>query len=204
MSLFRSLYTRYEQEEEIHAGSIRPWPATYREPLPAFDLSQYSLLVRIENQIPKSINWKQLHALPSFTENRRLTSKAGWTYYGQWKGVSFQTLFSLFSTPNLYPWVRLESLNGEHALIERTALLNYRVLFECDGEALTTIYGGPLMVHNFDHYLEYSIPHLKSIILLQGEHQPYHPHTAIGFLPEKARVEHGRYYDIHHERMTTL
>lgn len=203
MTLFRSLYTRYE-EEEHQAVTLRPWPATYRFGLPHVDLSQYTLQVRIENQLAKSINAKQLAALPSFTESRRMTSKAGWTYYGQWKGITFQTLFSLFSTPHLYPWVRIETLTDQYAVIERQKLMNYRLLMESEGEPLSTLYGGPLLLHCFDYYMEYSIPHIKSIILMQGEHEYHHPSAAIGFTPENARVEPGRYYDIHHERITTL
>jgi hypothetical protein len=202
---FHSLYTRFDQEATPEAPqTLRLWPAIYREPLPAFNLADYRLQIRIENQIPKLMSMAQLATLPSFTENRRLTSKAGWTYYGQWKGVTFQTLFSLFSTPNLYPWVRLETLTGQHAILERMAILNCRLLTAGDGEPFSTLYGGPLWVHCFDHYIEYAIPHLKSIVLLQGTHQVVHPAEALGFSLAEARVMPGTYYDIHRERIATL
>ncbi len=204
MSLFRSLYTKYEQETEIYAQSIRPWPAIYRDRLPVFDINTYALQIRIENQHAKSMSLKQLATLPMFNESRRITSKAGWTYYGHWKGITFHTLFSLFTTPHLYPWVRLETLNGNNYVLERQALLNYRILIEGEGQPFSTLNGGPLWAHCFDYYLEYSIPHIKNIILMQGEHEYFHPNLDIGFTLEEARVHPGRYYDIHHEKITNL
>lgn len=201
MSLFRSLQTRYEQELELQAYSNRPWPATYREPMPEINLNSYTLQIRIENQLPKTIGLKQLASLPTFTEIRSIYSKAGWTYQGSWKGVTFQTLLSLFSTPHLYPWVRLESVTDKVYVIERRALLSYRIAMECDGQPLSVAYGGPLWAHCFDHYIEYSIPYLKSITLLQGEHSPCHPAETIGFRLDQAQVESGDYYAIHQEQI---
>jgi DMSO/TMAO reductase YedYZ molybdopterin-dependent catalytic subunit len=204
MSLFRSLQTEYEQDAEHPSKTLRSWPATYRDTVPAVNFSDFTFQIRIEGQLAKFINLKQLAALPSFTENRRITSKAGWTYYGQWKGIAFQTFMSLFSTPHLYPWVRLETLDDTQYMIERKNLMNYRVLLECDGEPLTPLYGGPLWMHCFDYYLEYSIPHLKSVVLTDGSYESTPPQAKNGFTMDKARIEPGRYYDIHHERITTL
>ncbi len=203
MTLFRSLQTRYEQKEAFTKSTF-PWPAIYRDPLPHIEPSQYALQIRIENQLPKSMPLKQLATLPSFNESRRITSKSGWTYYGHWKGLTFQTLFNLFSTPHLYPWVRIESLNGQHYLIDRKNLMNYRVITESDGNPLSVLYGGPLWVHCFDYYVEYGIPNVKSIVLLQGEHEYYHPNEALGFRLDQARVMPGSYYAIHHEKIATL
>lgn len=204
MSAFRSLYERYATEASQEKPWARPWPATYRDPLPYVKTEDFTLQIRIENQLAKTMNRRQLATLPHFTENRRITSKAGWTYYGQWKGITFQTFFSLFSTPNLYPWVRLELLDGQQVVIERTALLNYRALLECDGEDLSVLYGGPVWIHCFDYYVEYSIPHVKSIILMQGDHHYSHPHEKLGYTLDKARVEPGDYYAIHHEKIVHL
>jgi hypothetical protein len=82
--------------------------------------------------------------------------------------------------------------------------MNYRILTDCNSEPLTKVYGGPLWVHNFDYYVEYSFPHLKSITLMQGDHEYTHPNVKIGFNLENARVGPGRYYDVYHERITTL
>ncbi len=204
MSLFRSLNTRFEQSTELQPERLRPWPAIYRQPLPHLNINEYSLQLRIENQLPKVMNQKQLTSLPMFNESRRITSKAGWTYYGQWRGLTFQTLFSLFSTPHLYPWVRIEGLNGEHYIIDYPSLMNYRIIMEGEGEPLSLLYGGPIWIHNFDFYVEYGIPYVKSIILMQGEHAYNHPSEALGFKREEARVLPGQYYGMHHERMITL
>ncbi len=200
MTAFHSLY----QQEQDDTEALRPWPAVFREAVPPFDRRTFALQIRIENQLPKLVSESQLQALPSFTENRRITSRAGWTFYGQFKGTSFHTLLSLFSTPHLYPWARLESMNGQHSVMERKDLLNYRIVTEYNGQPLSTLYGGPLWVISFEEYIEYSIPHLKSIVLMQGEHTPYYPNDALGFKHEDAKLKPGRYYDIHHERMVTV
>ncbi len=202
MSRFRSLYTRYEQEEERLGGLVRPWPATYRERLPHPSLDDFTLHVGIENQHAKAMTLKQIAALPSFNENRRITSRAGWSYYGHWRGVTFHTLMNLFSNPQFYPWVRLESANGEYFIIDRQALMQYRVVLDCDGAPLSTLYGGPIWVHNFDYYTEYAMPHIQSVTLLQGTHRYHHPNQALGFDPADARVHHGEVYDIHLEKVT--
>ncbi len=204
MSLFRSLYLREEKEKELQSFSERPWPSIFRDSLPTQPMSHYSLLVKIESQLPKSIDMKQLFTMPSFNENRRITSKAGWTYYGHWKGITFQTLFSLFANAQIYPWVRMESMTGLSYVINRQDLMNYRIVTECDGKPLSSLYGGPLWIHNFDYYIEYSIPHVKTITLMQHEAGPSHPMEKLGFDLSHARVEHGKYYDIHHEKIATL
>jgi hypothetical protein len=201
MSRFHSLYTKYENEVALQSYSQRPFPALYREPVPSFNIENYTLQVRIENQLAKTVGLKQLSTLPAFKETRNIYSKAGWTYQGVWKGLSFQTLFSLFSTPQLYPWVRLETVTGDVCVLERKELLNYRIVTECDNQPLNIAYGGPLWVHCFDYYLEYAIPHVKSIILLQGEHQYQHPMEPLGFTLDQAPVASGEYYAIHQEQI---
>ncbi len=202
MSHFRSL--QVQAEDPVAQPQVHPWPAFYRDFLPTSSREEAGLEIRIENQLPKVMDYKQLASLPSFRESRRIVSKAGWMYYGQWKGITFQTLFTMFSNPHLYPWVCLESLNGSRTMIERGALMNYRLLLECDGQALSPLYGGPIWLHCFDYYVEYAFPHVCRIVLMQGEHEYTHPSQAIGFTLEQARVVPGTYYAIHHQRITTL
>jgi len=204
MSQFRSLYLKQTQTAEHLGEKSRPWPATYSQGLPKLQTGEYSMQVRCENQLPRGMTLKQLSTLPGFTESRRVSSQAGWTYYGQWKGVSFQTLFNLFATTHLYPWVRLETMNNEEILIERSQLMNYRLVLECDGEPLSPLYGGPVWIHNFDYYVEYSLAHIKNIILIQGEHEYRHPHQKLGYDLQDARVKPGQYYAIHHEKIASL
>ena len=204
MSLFRSLHVRYEEADTLADSELRPWPAVYRDKLAHISLDDFALQIRIENQLPKTMGVKQLAALPSFTENRRISSRAGWTYYGQWKGLTFQTLFALFATPNLYPWVRLETATGEEAILDRSAVMNYRLVLAGDGQPLSPLYGGPVWAHHFDEYVEYSLPSLKSITLMKGDFEPKHPAWTLGFMPEQAHVAPGTYYDMHRQRITTL
>lgn len=204
MTLFRSLYTRYEKESDLQSEQIPPWPAVYRRAIPDINLNNFSFQVRIENQLPKVMTVKQLLLLPTFNEAKNIYSKAGWMYQGRWSGLTFQTLFNLFSTPNLYPWVRLESLDNQIAVIERQALMNYRLVADCDGQPLSPLYGGPLWVQHFEQYVEYGFSHLKSVTLLQGEHEYQHPHQALGFPREDAEVSAGEYYAIHKEQIIAV
>lgn len=197
MSRFHSLYTRYEQETAMQSASGLQWPAVYRLPVHGVPSEESPLVLRSENQMPKSMSLRQLTMLPFVTETLTVYSKAGWAYAGQWKGISFQTLLNLFSTPNLYPWVRIESFNGESYVMERNRLMNYRLVLECDGKPLTPLYGGPYWMHHFKNYIEYGIPHIKSIILLQGEHEISQPMARFGFSLDEALVAPGNYQALH-------
>jgi len=202
MTRFRSLYTRLEHETQTQGETLPPWPAIYRDGLPP--LPSEALQIKIENQLPKVLTSAQLGALPMFNENRRITSRAGWTYYGHWKGVLFQTLFTMFANPAMYPWVRIESANGQHAILDRSSLANWRLITHANNEPLNTLYGGPVWMHNFDYTVEYAIPHVSKIVLMQGDYEAKHPAQAWGFNLDDARVAPGRYYDLHLERITAL
>lgn len=204
MTLFHSLNQRYESQEAEAALSQLAWPGVFRDSLPDVTHEDFQFSVGIENQHAKLMQWKQIMTLPAFNESRRITSKAGWTYYGHWKGLTFQTLFSLFSTPALYPWVRLESLTGEVMVVERMNLSNWRIITESEGKLLSPLYGGPLLLHNFDYYMEYSMSNLAKVVLMQGNYEPLYPFAKRGLKLDDARVKPGQYYAVHQEKLSTI
>ena len=199
MSRFRSLQSPLKSNE---AQEVLAWPALYRDGFVTPRLSNdFVFQIGIEKQLSKTMDMKQLQALPSFLEIRNITSKSGWTYQGKWRGVFTQTLLSLFSTPNLYPWIKLESFTGQHCILDRKSFFNSRLIWECDQQPLPVSYGGPLALHCFDHYIEYAFWQVKRIVLMTGEHEDYHPMQALGFLPEEALIASGEYYALHQQQM---
>ena len=203
--MFSSVYHRYNNQDATSAEKRQAWPGLYRDEVPSCLLEDYQLQVGVEKQTPRLLNLTQLKALPSFNEQRQLVSKTGWAYRGNWKGLTFQTLFSLFSTPHLYEWIRLESLTGDVMVVPRQELVNWRLLYECDGHPLTPLYGGPLWVHHFDFYCEFGFPHLKSMTLLQsGQYEWVHPKANLGYHLEHAKIDAGQYFLIHEERVLPL
>jgi DMSO/TMAO reductase YedYZ molybdopterin-dependent catalytic subunit len=202
MSLFRSLHL----EETSGAEKSRPWPQQFREPLPQGDLSKFTLKLQVSGQTVKTLDMKQMAILPSFMENRRIASQSGWMYYGSWKGFSMQTLLNQIPNAEQAQWIEIKTLTGKKFVTDKASLIQYRLLKEADNEALTPDYGGPLMLHHFDHYIEYAVCHVASINLLEAadSHQLEHPASRYGFALENARIQPGDYYAIHQQRITHL
>lgn len=203
MSLFRSLYTQSLGEQEAqHANPA--WPGIYFGALPKTESLKSNLSIRIENQLGKTLTIEQLKTMPITSEARAIYSQAGWMFYGQWQSIPFNTLISLFSNPQLYNWIRFETLTGQVGILDRQALHNAKIIFEAENKPLDPLHGGPFMLHTFENYIEYSIPHIHSIILLQGDHPYQHPSQARGFEPDKAIIQPGEYYAFHQNQIIHL
>lgn len=206
---FHGLYQRYETESAAASptAGATEWPPIYRGRLPHVDPVTFELEVSVENQSARSLSMAQIKALPTFSEVRLIASKFGWAYRGHWHGLTFQTLFSLFSTPHLYRWVKLESTTGEQMVIEREHLSAWRIVYACNDKPLSPLYGGPLWIHCFDHYVEYSFPHLHSMMFLQSnDHKATFPGDPLGYKLDDpmGRIQAGEYFSVHEHRVVSL
>lgn len=204
VSGFRSLNLQYEQEEALQAAQGRPWPATYRESLPNNLPANPTLQIGLANQPAKVVGFRQLATLPFTQESRRIVSKAGWAYDGHWKSLSFQTVLSLLSASPPFPSIAVESWTNQQYVLPGDILANYHILLEENHQPLSTLYGGPIWIVDFNRYIEYGIPHVKSITVLANTASEEHPMQPLGFDLENAKIQPGSYYSINQDTLLQL
>lgn len=191
--------------QDSQANAVLPWPATYRDDYVLQDTAQYTLTLSSDDEKHHHvIDWQQLIKMPSTTEVQKLHSKAGWMYQGFWATLTFQRLFAKIPGYEHYSCIRLKSLNGQEIYIPKNRMQQYRLVFKCDDKLIPPLYGGPVMVVNFENYVEYAVPQVQEICLLSTEHTMQHPNNDIGFSNTAMKVQNGNYYLIHKEHIKHL
>ncbi|MCA9841193.1 MAG: hypothetical protein KC475_03650 [Cyanobacteria bacterium HKST-UBA03] len=216
--MFHGLYQKKQQYQDAEVCDTFGWPPMYRFRLPDEHVSapqNFDFEIGLESQPSRSLTMAQIKAMPTSTEMRLIASRFGWAYRANWSCITFQTLFSLFSNPNMYEWVQMTSLNHQRMIIRRDQLSQWRLIYACNNQPLTPLYGGPLWMHNFDHYVEYGFNHIQSLKLLQTtpdipsnascKHSWFHAET-LGYKlsDDDCRIAAGTYYAIHEEKLVEL
>ena len=194
------------QTDLDHQGlSVLPWPATYRDNYVSQDSNNYLLTITSDDDKHFfQMDWQQFIKSPSTTEVQKLHSKAGWMYQGFWTTLTFPKLLARIPGYEHYSCVKLTSLNGEETYLPKNRIQQYRFVFKCDDKLIPSLYGGPVMVINFENYVEYAIPQVSAICLMSHEHTMQHPNNDIGFSNTSIKVQNGNYYLIHKEHIKHL
>lgn len=189
-------------DASVTPSPVFSWPASCRDGFVSVDSASFSLRLSTEdNRLQKDVPWQEILRLPATTEVQKLHSKSGWMMQGFWSTLTFQRLMTKMPGTEPYNWVELISLNGQRVVLPKSRLNNYRLIFKCDDKFLTPMYGGPLWVHCFEHYVEYGIPQIAEIRFLTAERPSYHPSQELGFPQTAMRVQTGNYYMIHKEQI---
>lgn len=200
---------KLQDKQQTAKNTLMPWPASYREPFVAVSHSGFSLHLKAEavNKQPeqfKQLPWDELLKSSATTEMQKLHSKSGWLYQGLWTTIGFQRLFSRLTATEQFHGCKITTLTGKTYTIPKNRLGQYRLVLKCEDKLLPPMYGGPLMIHCFDNYVEYAIQQVAEITLTLNEEALHLPNEQQGFSVTAMRAQTGNYYLINKDQIRQI
>ena len=186
--------------------AMMPWPASYREPFVPILHQAYQLELKAEvtgqlSEQSKYFSWDELLKSAATTEMQKIHSKSGWMYQGLWTTIGFQRLFAKLQGVEQFHGCQLKTLGGKTYTIPKSRLGQYRLVLKCEDKLLPALYGGPVMVHCFDNYVEYAIEQVAEVTLCLKEESLHLPNEENGFSVTAMRAQTGNYYLINKEQV---
>ncbi|MGE0134663.1 MAG: molybdopterin-dependent oxidoreductase [Dehalococcoidia bacterium] len=133
----------------IWGRAIKGWRYnTVERPLPAFDASEYRLVVDGLVERPLTFTYDELRALPGVRQVSDFHCVEGWGVDDvQWDGVRLQTLIDLAGPAANAKYVTFHSMGGvyrDSLSLQQARLPDVLVAYDMDGEPLKDDHGLPL------------------------------------------------------------
>lgn len=126
---------------------VKTWPVLQYGPVPSFDGADWDLEISGEVEIPVTLSYEALRALPRAQVHADMHCVTGWTTLdNDWEGVAFRTLRDMAKPTPAARWVIAHSTFGYTSNLSLEAMDDEDVLvaWRNHGEDLTPEHGWPL------------------------------------------------------------
>lgn len=126
---------------------VKTWPVLQYGPVPSFDGADWDLEISGEVEIPVTLSYEALRALPRAQVHADMHCVTGWTTLdNDWEGVAFRTLRDMAKPTPAARWVIAHSTFGYTSNLSLEAMDDEDVLVAWGnhGEDLTPEHGWPL------------------------------------------------------------
>lgn len=126
---------------------VKTWPVLHYGPVPSFDGADWDLEISGEVEIPVTLSYEALRALPRAQVHADMHCVTGWTTLdNDWEGVAFRTLRDMAKPTPAARWVIAHSTFGYTSNLSLEAMDDEDVLVAWGnhGEDLTPEHGWPL------------------------------------------------------------
>jgi Oxidoreductase molybdopterin binding domain len=144
LDLARGGARRFTGSRWLPEGGIPPPTTFYGEATPAVDAAAWSLNVGGRVARPLSLDLAALAALGVVDRDATLDCTSGWVMSTRWRGTPLRAVLDAAGADGDAPYVRVQSVTGWNAFLERDELDDALLATHVAGEPLPAANGAPL------------------------------------------------------------
>jgi hypothetical protein len=144
LDLARGGARRFTGSRWLPEGGIPPPTTFYGEGTPSIDMADWSLTVGGRVSSPLSLDLAALAALGEVDRDATLDCTSGWVMTTRWRGTTLRAVLDAAGADRAAAFVRIQSVTGWNAFLERGELDDALLATHVAGEPLPAANGAPL------------------------------------------------------------